>query len=98
MELNLPRTSNLVEGWHRRFHLLMKGERPPIWRFIMVIRKEQLHTENSLSRIENEIFPTTMKKKYREVENKLNEAFNMTRRRRFRFSKVIRNITENLKY
>ena len=51
----IPRTSNLIEGWHNRFQL--GCHRPPIWRFLLEIMKEQIRSENTYARLQVGKFP-----------------------------------------
>ena len=37
---DLPRTNNLLEGWHRQFNDMMMIAHPTIWKFIKVIQKD----------------------------------------------------------
>ena len=37
---DLPRTNNLLEGWHKQFNSSMMIAHPTIWKFIKVIKKE----------------------------------------------------------
>ena len=37
---DLPRTNNLLEGWHRQFNDSMMIAHPTIWKFIKVIQKD----------------------------------------------------------
>ena len=75
----------------------MKTDKPPLWRFLFVIRSEQSRTENTLVRIvNNDIFPTRPLKKYRVLDEKLHETYNLTLGRRFDFSKVMQKLTDLL--
>ncbi|PVD18233.1 hypothetical protein C0Q70_21795 [Pomacea canaliculata] len=42
---NLPRTNNLVEGWHRAFDKRMSVTHPTLGRLVSKLRKEQASTE-----------------------------------------------------
>jgi len=47
----IPRTTNAVEGWHSHMNKYMQSSKPPLWKFIHVIRNEQNRSENLLSKI-----------------------------------------------
>ena len=40
-EVDLPRTNNKLEGWHRGLQTMFDGSNPTIWKFIAGIQKEQ---------------------------------------------------------
>ena len=66
--LDLPRSSNLAEGWHHGFHTMMGCSNPTIWKFLDVLKKEQnltdvkvaQHPPDSSPRREPRSGPTTM--------------------------------------
>ena len=59
-----------------------------------MIRSEQSRTENTLVRIvDDDVFPTSPLKKYRVLDEKLHETYNLTLRR-FDFSKVMQKFTD----
>lgn len=39
--LDLPRTNNHVEGWHRGFNELVDEDNPNIWKLIIALKMEQ---------------------------------------------------------
>ena len=41
----LPRSSNIVEGWHHGFHSMMGCTYPTIWKFLDCLTKEQNLTD-----------------------------------------------------
>ena len=62
-----------------------------------MIRSEQSRTENTLVRIvDDDVFPTSPLKKYRVLDEKLQETYNLTLRRRLDFSKVMQKFTDLL--
>lgn len=40
-QVDLPRTNNKLEGWHRGLQFMFDGPNPSIWKFIAGIQKEQ---------------------------------------------------------
>ena len=45
-ELGLPRTNNVVEGWHRAFQHAVGYAHSTAYKLINLMRLEQSHTEN----------------------------------------------------
>lgn len=50
VQKGIPRTSNLIEGWHNRFRRSLKISKPPFWRFLLALLHEQNRTENVIVR------------------------------------------------
>jgi hypothetical protein len=46
---DLPRTNNIVEGWHREIQASLDGDHPSIWRFLRFLQREE-----TLSRLTRE--------------------------------------------
>ena len=46
-----PRTTNVLEGWHRRFGTLLARYHPNIYDFIGCLRPEHARTDNVLSKL-----------------------------------------------
>ena len=40
VEANLPRTNNMLEGWHRHFNRCFPAAHPTIWKFINVLKND----------------------------------------------------------
>ena len=38
----LPRTNNQIEGWHRKFESICMCYHPTFWKFIILLKKEQI--------------------------------------------------------
>ena len=49
--LDMPRTTNKLEGWHRRFSSIMAKHHPNIYEFIGKLKEEQHHTEMSIMQL-----------------------------------------------
>ena len=47
----MPRTTNKLEGWHRRFSSIMAKHHPNIYEFIGKLKEEQHHTEMSIMQL-----------------------------------------------
>lgn len=41
VQVDLPRTNNKLEGWHRGLQSMFEGPNPTLWKFIAGIQKEQ---------------------------------------------------------
>ena len=65
------RTNNNVEGWNRRFSLLLGTDHPSIWKLIDNLKQEQYHTEFRLNQGNAGAQHTVRRLKYREPEAKL---------------------------
>ena len=46
-----PRTTNILEGWHRRFGTLVARHHPNIYDFIGCLRSEQARTDTVISKL-----------------------------------------------
>ena len=77
---NIPRTSNLIEGWHKRFQHKLGCHRPAMWRFLMELLKEQNRTENTYARIEVNRFPPSKRKKYAILDKRLKNTYSKFRK------------------
>lgn len=64
----LPRTNNVVEGWHRSFAELMGCHHPSLWKFINVLRLEQNRNEVTLEQHLAGQPAAPKKKKYRDCD------------------------------
>lgn len=47
----VPRTNNMMEGWHNGFHRAVGCDHPTFWRLLEAIRKEQQYQEKNLENI-----------------------------------------------
>jgi hypothetical protein len=71
----IPRTSNLIEGWHHRFQHKLGCHRPSMWRFLLEIIREQNRTENTYARIQIDKFPSITRRKYAYANYRLKKAY-----------------------
>ena len=46
-----PRTTNMLEGWHRRFSSIVAKHHPNIYDFIGCLRSEQFRTETQVNKL-----------------------------------------------
>jgi len=69
----IPRTTNAVEGWHHHMNLYMQSSKPPLWKFIHVIRNEQTRSENLLGKLNDISTLRLQKKEIRERNAKLED-------------------------
>ena len=53
--VTIPRTNNLVEGFHRGFAQRFTGDHPPIMKFIKGVQQQQRITDYLLNRIDHDI-------------------------------------------
>uniref|UniRef100_H3A845 MULE transposase domain-containing protein n=1 Tax=Latimeria chalumnae TaxID=7897 RepID=H3A845_LATCH len=68
----LPRSNNLMEGWHSVFNQSVSVAHPSIYALIKQFKKEQKHTENLLVQIHaGKDVSTNPKKKYVRLTNNL---------------------------
>jgi len=49
--VNVPKTSNFVEGWHNKFQRSLQHSKPKMWRFVYALLCDQKHNENALHKI-----------------------------------------------
>ena len=64
-----PRTTNMLEGWHRRFGIIVAKHHPNIYDFIGCLRSEQSRTETLVSKLIMGEEPKDMKHEIK-VKNK----------------------------
>lgn len=69
--LNLPRSSNLVEGWHHGFHTMMGCSHPTIWKFLDVLKKEQNLTDVKVAQHLSRQQPPKRAKKWTDYDERL---------------------------
>ncbi|KAL8568606.1 hypothetical protein ACOMHN_006270 [Nucella lapillus] len=68
------RTNNSVESWHSKLNSLIGRTHPNIHTLVSVLRKEQWQTEQIIARARLGFEPPLQKKKYRQLENRLNRV------------------------
>ena len=91
---DLPRTNNLIEGWHRAFDLRVAITHPTLCRLVDRLRKEQAGNELLIDQTNAGIALPPMKKKYEKVNQRLKdlvEQYDITPVLRF-----LRSIAHNL--
>ena len=49
--LLLPRSSNMVEGWHHGFRSMLSYQNPSIWKFLECLKKEQSLTKVKMTKM-----------------------------------------------
>ena len=62
----LPKTNNHVEGFHRKMLSAVSAQRPNIWNFLDVLKKEQGITNVTLNQIVGGRAPPPQRRKYQE--------------------------------
>jgi len=73
--VNVPKTSNFVEGWHNKFQRSIGHSKPKFWRFLYALLSDQRRNENSLYQLfHQDALPKLQSRKYRH--------FNMNVRKR----------------
>jgi hypothetical protein len=65
------RTNNSVEGWHRRFSVLVGAHHPSFWKFVEKIKNEQSHTEHYLNQLESGVPSQSKRKKYKDLDKRI---------------------------
>ncbi|XP_049867236.1 uncharacterized protein LOC126367652 [Pectinophora gossypiella] len=68
-ELNLPRTQNNVEAWHRRWNYLLNNNRYGVYVTISHLQKEQITTNHAIEKSMASITRTPPKKKGKRTMN-----------------------------
>ena len=68
----IPRTTNKIEGWHRALQSQFESHHPSVWRFLLGIRREHKLQYLSLQQILAGQDPPTLRKKYRDTNNRVN--------------------------
>ena len=66
-----PRTNNRLEGWHNRLKRIVKKPHPNIYELIDVFKREQAASEVTLQQLETGANPPPWKKKYRQLEQRV---------------------------
>ena len=66
-----PRTNNCLEGWHNRLKRMVKKPHPNIYKLIDVFKREQAASEVTLQQLETGANPPPRKKKYRQLEQRV---------------------------
>ena len=49
-QLGLPRSSNIVEGWHHGFKSMLSCTKPAIWKFLNCLKAEQTLTDVKMTK------------------------------------------------
>ncbi len=69
---NDRRANNNMEGWHRRFQSVIQCSRRTIFKCINAMRLEQKRNEDLIARLTSGEGPPPQKKKYRDVNRRIN--------------------------
>ena len=67
----LPRTTNSVEGWHRKFNRCVSAAHPSIWKLIDALRKDSAANDLSMAQEVLVELPPPQKRKYREANERI---------------------------
>lgn len=51
VRLNLPRSNNAIEAWHRRFHSVVSCDHPTIWKLISFLQAEQAYFQRRMEQL-----------------------------------------------
>lgn len=68
--INLPRSNNSVEAWHRRFHCVVACDHPSIWRLLNKLQEEQSFIERRIEQL-NAGHEELRRKKYADLDKRL---------------------------
>lgn len=96
MELNLPRTQNKIEAWHRRLNSLIGKSHVGVYVLIDELKKEQLKVEGEIECINRGEARPAMKRLDKQREERISQIF----RERGHYNDVIdwiRGLAHNLK-
>ena len=69
---NLPRSNNMVEGWHNGFQSLVGTTNPTLWTFLSALKKEETLTFKKKVDWRMRRAPEPQKKKWRDHNSRLN--------------------------
>ena len=69
---NLPRSNNMVEGWHNGFQSLVGTTNPTLWTFLSALKKEETLTFKKKVDWRMRRAPEPQKKKLRDHNSRLN--------------------------
>lgn len=67
----LPRSNNIVEGWHNGFQSLVGTTNPTLWTFLSAVKKEETLTFAKKVKMAMREDPEPQKKKWREYNERL---------------------------
>ena len=67
----IPRSSNIAEGWHNGFSSMMGCKNPTLWKFLEVLKDEQVFTDVKLTKYNHREDPEPRKKKWVNLDNRL---------------------------
>ena len=88
--LNVRRTNNSVEGWHRGFNQLIASSHPTIWEFIDHLKKEQSLNEMKIEEYIAGQQPAVFRKIYRDTAKRVEDiVFDYENRNIFDFLRDI---------
>ena len=68
---DLPKTNNLIEGWHRAFSQQVGAAHPSLWKFIDALKREQSLTEIKIAKLNRGEECERSTRKYKESANRL---------------------------
>ena len=69
--LLLPRSSNIVEGWHHGFNSMMSCSNPSIWKFLQCLKNEQNIADVRMTKLIMRESPEPRSEKWRKYDEKL---------------------------
>jgi hypothetical protein len=71
---NNERTTNVCEGWHNRFNRRVGTVHPNVWRFIVKLKKEEMHVRRAIRRSEAGARVPKQRRKYRDLNIRINDG------------------------
>lgn len=69
--IDISKTNNACEGWHRAFSEIIGASHPTIWKFLMALKNEQSLNEAKIEQYFAGNEPPTMKKRYRDSSKRI---------------------------
>ena len=66
------RTNNTLEGWHRRFNMIIAKHHPNIFEFLDRLKSEQAHTDTSFEQFIGTQAPKSQSRKVKCVNARIN--------------------------
>ena len=90
-----PRTTNKLEGWHRRFSTVVAKHHPYLYDFISCLRAEQARSETVISKIFMCEVPEATRKMERSKNERIKKAEQFQQRE---MDEYLRDLPYNIKY
>ena len=74
--MKLPRSTNMVEGWHNGFHSMLQCNNPTLWKFLDTLKAEQALTDLKITKRKHRERPEPRAPKWVRYDGKLQKIVN----------------------